>query len=60
MAEGRQEALKILERLKQMWGARYLVASWWENAGPLVRFYEYPKVLWPYLLSTNLMTRFIR
>jgi putative transposase len=25
-----------------------------------LRFYGYPKVLWPYLRSTNLMERFIR
>ncbi|MFX4955854.1 transposase, partial [Acinetobacter baumannii] len=37
-----------------------LVASWWENSGALLRFHDYPQVLWPYLRSTNLMERFIR
>ena len=37
-----------------------LVAAWWENSGALLRFYGYPRGLWPYLRSTNLMERFIR
>ncbi|MFN3180325.1 MAG: transposase, partial [Thermus sp.] len=54
--------LGALERLREAWGARYpsLVASWWENSGALLRFHDYPQVLWPYLRSTNLMERFIR
>jgi transposase-like protein len=62
MAGSRKEALEALEKLRAAWGARYpsLVASWWENSGALLRFYEYPQVLWPYLRSTNLMERFIR
>lgn len=62
MAGSRQEALGALERLREAWGARYpsLVASWWENSGALLRFHDYPQVLWPYLRSTNLMERFIR
>lgn len=62
MAESRQEALRNLEGLREAWGARYpsLVAAWWENSGALLRFYDYPQVLWPYLRSTNLMERFIR
>jgi putative transposase len=61
-ARSRVEALEALERLKEAWGARYpsLVAAWWENSGALLRFYDYPQVLWPYLRSTNLMERFIR
>lgn len=62
MAESQQEALRNLEGLREAWGARYpsLVAAWWENSGALLRFYDYPQVLWPYLRSTNLMERFIR
>lgn len=62
MAGSRQEALGALERLREAWGARYpsLVASWWENSGALLRFHDYPQVLWPYLRSTNLMEKFIR
>ena len=30
------------------------------DSGAFLRFYGYPKVLWPYLRSTNLMERFIR
>lgn len=62
MAGSRKEALEALEKLRAAWGARYpsLVASWWESSGALLRFYEYPQVLWPYLRSTNLMERFIR
>ena len=61
-ARSRVEALEALERLKEAWGSRYpsLVAAWWENSGALLRFYDYPQVLWPYLRSTNLMERFIR
>lgn len=36
------------------------MAAWWESSGALLRFYEYPKELWPYLRSTHLMERFIR
>lgn len=61
-AGSRPEALGALERFRETWGARYpsLVAAWWENAGALLRFYDYPQVLWPHLRSTNLMERFIR
>ncbi|RTH20019.1 transposase, partial [Thermus scotoductus] len=61
-ARSRVEALEALERLKEAWGSRYpsLVAAWWENSGALLRFHDYPQVLWPYLRSTNLMERFIR
>lgn len=47
MAGSRKEALEALERLREVWGARYpsLVASWWENSGALLRFYEHPQVL---------------
>ncbi|GGN06668.1 hypothetical protein GCM10007092_21960 [Thermus composti] len=61
-AGSRREALEALERFREVWGARYpsLVAAWWGDSGALLRFYEYPEVLWPYLRSTNLMERFIR
>ncbi|AEG34367.1 transposase mutator type (plasmid) [Thermus thermophilus SG0.5JP17-16] len=61
-AGSREEALQALERSREVWGARYpsLVAAWWGDSGALLRFYEYPEVLWPYLRSTNLMERFIR
>lgn len=61
-AESRQEALEGLERLRCTWGSRYprLVSGWWGDSAALLRFYSYPKVLWPYLRSTNLMERFIR
>lgn len=44
MAGSRKEALEALERLRAAWGARSpsLVASWWENSGALLRFYDYP------------------
>ena len=56
-AEGREEALWALERLREAWGSRYpgLVGLWVEESGAFLRFYGYPKVLWPYLRSTNLM-----
>lgn len=62
MAGSRKEALEALEKLRAAWASRYpsLVVPWWEGSGALLRFYEYPQVLWPYLRSTNLMERFIR
>ncbi len=61
-AEGRGEALRALEALREAWGTRYpgVVALWAGDSGAFLRFYGYPKVLWPYLRSTNLMERFIR
>ena len=61
-AESRGEALRALEALREAWGARYpgVVALWAGDSGAFLRFYGYPKVLWPYLRSTNLMERFIR
>jgi hypothetical protein len=48
--------------LREAWGSRYpgVVALWAGDSGAFLRFYGYPKVLWPYLRSTNLMERFIR
>lgn len=62
LAGSREEALRALEGFRAAWGAKYpgVVAGWWENAGSLLRFYEYPEVLWPYLRSTNLVERWIR
>ncbi|KOX91160.1 Transposase, Mutator family [Thermus aquaticus] len=37
-----------------------MVVLWAGDSGAFLRFYGYPKVLWPYLRSTNLMERFIR
>jgi putative transposase len=61
-AESRAEALEALEALREAWGSRYpgVVALWAGDSGAFLRFYGYPKVLWPYLRSTNLMERFIR
>jgi putative transposase len=61
-AESRGEALRALEALREAWGSRYpgVVALWAGDSGAFLRFYGYPKVLWPYLRSTNLMERFIR
>ncbi len=61
-AEGREEALRALEEVKAAWGSRYpgVVGLWVQDSGAFLRFYGYPKVLWPYLRSTNLMERFIR
>jgi putative transposase len=61
-AESRGEALEALEALREAWGSRYpgVVALWAGDSGAFLRFYGYPKVLWPYLRSTNLMERFIR
>lgn len=58
----REEALRALEGFRAAWGARYpgVVAGWWEDSGGLLRFYEYPEGLWPYLRSTNLVERWIR
>jgi hypothetical protein len=60
--ESRGEALRALEALREAWGARYpgVVALWAGDSGAFLRFYGYPKALWPYLRSTNLMERFIR
>jgi putative transposase len=62
LAEDRREALQALERLKATWGSRYpgVVGLWWRESGAFLRFYSYPRALWPYLRSTNLMERFIR
>jgi putative transposase len=48
--------------LREAWGSRYpgVVVLWAGDSGAFLRFYGYPKVLWPYLRSTNLMERFIR
>jgi len=54
-AESRGEALRALDEVKAAWGSQY--RGWW---GAFLRFYGYPKKLWPYLRSTNLMERFIR
>jgi SAM-dependent methyltransferase len=61
-AESRGEALEALEALREAWGSRYpgVVALWAGDSGAFLRFYGYPKVLWPYLRSANLMERFIR
>ena len=61
-AESRGEALEALEALREAWGARYpgVVALWAGDSGAFLRFYGYPKVLWPYLRSANLMERFLR
>jgi putative transposase len=61
-AESRGEALRALEALREAWGSRYpgVVALWAGDSGAFLRFYGYPKALWPYLRSTNLMERFIR
>jgi len=61
-AESRGEALRALEALRETWGSRYpgVVALWAGGSGAFLRFYGYPKALWPYLRSTNLMERFIR
>jgi putative transposase len=55
-AESRGEALEALEALREAWGSRYpgVVALWAGDSGAFLRFYGYPKVLWPYLRSTNL------
>ncbi len=51
-----------MEEVKAAWGSRYpgVVGLWVQDSGAFLRFYGYPKVLWPYLRSTNLMERFIR
>ncbi|KIX84396.1 IS256 family transposase [Thermus filiformis] len=61
-AESRAKALEALEELRKAWGARYprAVGMWLEDSGAFLRFYEYPRELWGYLRSTNLMERFIR
>jgi putative transposase len=61
-AESRGEALEALEALREAWDSRYpgVVALWAGDSGAFLRFYGYPKALWPYLRSTNLMERFIR
>jgi transposase-like protein len=61
-AESRTEALAALEELRRAWGARYprVVGMWLDDSGAFLRFYEYPRELWGYLRSTNLMERFIR
>jgi len=58
----RTEALGALEELQARWGGRYpgVVRLWWEDSGAFLRFYDYPKPLWPYLRSTNPMERLIR
>ncbi len=69
-AESREEALRALESAPKglPWGGEGrlgfavpgVVGLWVQDSGAFLRFYGYPKVLWPYLRSTNLMERFIR
>lgn len=61
-AESHAEALDAFGRFRKRWAARYprVVASWEEDLGSLLRFYSYPRPLWPYLRSTNLLERFHR
>jgi transposase-like protein len=61
-AKGRGEALEALEALREAWGSRHpgVVALWAGDSGAFLRFYGYPKALWPRLRSTNLMERFLR
>ncbi|RTI13665.1 IS256 family transposase, partial [Thermus scotoductus] len=49
-AESREEALGALEEVKAAWGSRYpgVVGLWVQDSGAFLRFYGYPKVLWPY------------
>lgn len=60
--ETREEAAAAWQAFRKRWAARYpgVVASWEEDLASLLRFYDYPKPLWPYLRSTNLLERFHR
>ena len=61
-AESRGEALQAPDEVKAAWGSRYpgVVGLRVGDSEAFLRFYGYPRVLWPYLRSTNLMERFIR
>ena len=43
----RAEALEELKRFTQRWQDRYprVTASWWNDSGALLRFYDYPELL---------------
>jgi Transposase and inactivated derivatives len=61
-APNRAKALEGLKRFTQRWQDRYprVTASWWNDSGALLRFYDYPEPLWRYLRSTNLIEQFFR
>ena len=56
-ASSRAKALEELRRFTRTWQDRYprLTASWWNDSGALLRFYDDPEPLWRYLKSTNLI-----
>ena len=61
-ASNRAKALEELGRFTRTWQDRYprLTASWQNDSGALLRFYDYPEPLWRYLKSTNPTEQFFR
>ena len=61
-AESREESVAAWEAWRRRWASTYpdVVASWQQDLSSLLRFYDYPKELWTYLRSTNLLERFQR
>ena len=61
-AESREESVAAWEAFRRRWASTYpdVVASWQQDLSSLLRFYDYPKELWTYLRSTNLLERFQR
>ena len=61
-AESHREAHAAWQAFVRRWGGRYpqVVRSWEEDLESLLCFLRYPKALWAYLRSTNLLERFMR
>ncbi len=61
-AESLEEAHAAWRAFGRRWGGRYpeVVRSWEEDLESLLCFLRYPKALWVYLRSTNLLERFMR
>jgi len=62
LADSRKEAESAWHRFRVRWERKYpeAVRAWEEELDSLFVFFRYPKALWTYLRSTNLLERFIR
>lgn len=62
LADSQKEAESAWRRFRARWERKYpeVVRAWEEELGSLFVFFRYPKALWTYLRSTNLLERFIR
>ncbi len=62
LADSQKEAEGAWRRFRARWERKYpeAVRAWEEELDSLFVFFRYPKALWTYLRSTNLLERFIR